>query len=396
MSNINTAVQPTKVQRKKKTFPVIARCEGVEPCEMDNVVAEPSIADTLLNIIQSKPQIKSPPIRKKKAITVADVVGGVVNDAPAKKQTKKKNTQPEPVLENNESLPIVESIEPPLAQTVEPVPKVVKKRTPKKKAETIAQPIPEPILENNERLVDDSIEQPLAVEPVAQTAEPAPKVVKKRTPKKKIETLEPTIPEPILENIESLPIVESIEQPLAVEQPLAQTAEPAPKVVKKRTPKKKIETIEQPIIQPILENIESLPAIESIEQPVVHEPQQTMEWFDQQAKQIEMKREPILATFHEHSRELSEEMYHINQTAFTIEQHHEHTPNTRTYNMVNDIISNTLETTLEDDYSHEIMVESLEFNGKLYWIDTEQNVLDKDSFEHVGIYKHDTATIVFY
>jgi hypothetical protein len=121
-----------------------------------------------------------------------------------------------------------------------------------------------------------------------------------------------------------------------------------------------------------------------------------MEWFDQQSKQIEMKREPILATFHEHSRELSEEMYQINQTAFTIEQHHEHTPNTQTYNMVNDIISNTLETTLEDDYSHEIMVESLEFNGKLYWIDTEQNVLDKDSFEHVGIYKHDTATIVFY
>ena len=63
------------------------------------------------------------------------------------------------------------------------------------------------------------------------------------------------------------------------------------------------------------------------------------------------------------------------------------------YDGLSNIISNTLE---NEDYSDEIMVETLEFNGQTYWIDAHHNVLDKETFAHIGLYKPETATIVFY
>jgi hypothetical protein len=722
MSSINTiAIETTPVvlavatkpkpvvQRKKKTFPVVARCEGVE----DESIPEPSIADTLLNIIQTKPDIKAPApaIRKKKAISVADVIGSVIDaPKPVKKTTKKDKTPdavapaptsvevaipvqteilgepssetvvPEPapkaikkrapkkkaevviqgpVLENVESTlennqiqeplgenaetvvpepapkvvkkrapkkkaevviqgPVLENVESlennqiqeplgEIAQTVvvvpEPAPKVVKKRAPKKKAEVVIQG---PVLENIESLENNQIQEPLGenAETVVVVPEPAPKVVKKRAPKKKAEVV---IPEPVLENIESTLENNQIQEPLGenaetvvpepapkaikkrapkkkaevviqgpvlenveslennqIQEPLGEIAqtvvvvpEPAPKVVKKRAPKKKAEVvipgpvlenieslennqIQEPlgeIAQTVLENIESLennqiqetlgeiaeqlpiqvvpepapkvvkkrapkkkaevvipgPVLENIEstlennqiqeplgenaetvvvpepapkaikkrapkkkvevvipQPVLEniesntfdlttiqdalgeiafsydgkpstasintlDTKNPMEWFDEQAKQIDLRREPILNTFFVPVPELDEELYQLNtntlyNNSFAYEDKSSTTalltatlsiPQTPTlvlaeqpiYDGLSNIIANTLE---NEDYSDEIMVETLEFNGQTYWIDAHHNVLDKETFAHIGLYKPETATIVFY
>jgi len=519
MSSINTiAIETTPVvlavatkpkpvvQRKKKTFPVVARCEGVE----DESIPEPSIADTLLNIIQTKPDIKAPApaIRKKKAISVADVIGSVIDaPKPVKKTTKKDKTPdavapaptsvevaipvqteilgepssetvvPEPapkaikkrapkkkaevviqgpVLENVESTLENNQIQEPLgenAETVvpEPAPKVVKKRAPKKKAEVVIQG---PVLENVESLENNQIQEPLGeiaqtvlenIEslennqiqetlgeiaeqlPIQVVPEPAPKVVKKRAPKKKAEVV---IPGPVLENIESTLENNQIQEPLGENAETVVVPEPAPKAIKKRAPKKKVEVV---IPQPVLENIESntfdlttiqdalgeiafsydgKPSTASINTLDTKNP---MEWFDEQAKQIDLRREPILNTFFVPVPELDEELYQLNtntlyNNSFAYEDKSSTTalltatlsiPQTPTlvlaeqpiYDGLSNIIANTLE---NEDYSDEIMVETLEFNGQTYWIDAHHNVLDKETFAHIGLYKPETATIVFY
>ena len=60
-----------------------------------------------------------------------------------------------------------------------------------------------------------------------------------------------------------------------------------------------------------------------------------------------------------------------------------------------DIIARTLEND-EDDYSEQIMVETFEFNGQTYWIDEENRILDKHTFQHIGQYDDATAAIMFY
>jgi len=513
------------VQRKKKTFPVVARCEGaelesaktlelrtnvrvrgitVEDLSSQVIVIEPSIADTLLNIIQTKPDIKAPAIRKKKPISVADVIGSV-NDAPkpAKKPTKndkkRENMPPidvegailvqpevlveivqpatvvpkavkkrapkkkaevvitEPVLENIESTLENIQIQEPLGEIVQQkplveivqqetvIPKVVKKRAPKKKAEVV---ITEPVLENIESTLENiQIQEPLGE--IVQPATVVPKVVKKRAPKKKAEVV---ITEPVLENIEST--LENIQ----IQEPLGEIIQPAtvvPKVVKKRAPKKKAEVV---ITEPVLENIESntfnLATIQDAlgEIAITCEDKSStaslnaldtknpMEWFDEQAKQIDLRREPILNTFYVPLPELDEELYQLNTLSyedksssdnprtptfvpnsgvlantlynnrFAYEEksstaslmphssvreiaHVEEYPVQPIYDGLSNIIANTLE---NEDYSDEIMVESLEFNGQTYWIDAQHNVLNKDTFDHIGVYKPETATIAFY
>ena len=70
-------------------------------------------------------------------------------------------------------------------------------------------------------------------------------------------------------------------------------------------------------------------------------------------------------------------------------------PEPNIYGELGEIISNNLENENED-YSNEIMVESLEFNGQMYWIDVSHNVLDKDTFEHIGVYRPETHSVIFY
>jgi hypothetical protein len=134
-----------------------------------------------------------------------------------------------------------------------------------------------------------------------------------------------------------------------------------------------------------------------------------MEWFDEQAREVQLRREPILATFAETSQELCysrrnddrsfvgelvEEIYEattIKQNP--IEQEQDKTPYGN-LQPIADIIATTLEN--EDDYSEQIMVETFEFDGQLYWIDAENRLLDKNTFQHIGQYDDSTATIAFY
>ena len=391
------------VQRKKKTFPVVARCEGaelesartlelqsnvrvrgitVEDLSSQVIVIEPSIADTLLNIIQTKPDIKAPAIRKKKPISVADVIGSV-NDAPkpAKKTTKndKKRENMPPIDVEGAIIVQPEVLVEPASATV--VPKAVKKRAPKKKAEVV---ITEPVLENIESTLENiQIQEPLGEiiqqEPLGEIVQPAtviPKVVKKRAPKKKAEVV---ITEPVLENIES-------------------------------------NTFNLAIIQDALGEIAITCEDKSSTDPLnALDTKNPMEWFDEQAKQIDLRREPILNTFYVPLPELDEELYQLNTNTlynnrFAYEEksstaslmphssvreiaHVEEYPGQPIYDGLSNIIANTLE---NEDYSDEIMVESLEFNGQTYWIDAQHNVLNKDTFDHIGVYKPETATIAFY
>ena len=334
------------VQRKKKTFPVVARCEGaelesartlelqsnvrvrgitVEDLSSQVIVIEPSIADTLLNIIQTKPDIKAPAIRKKKPISVADVIGSV-NDAP---KPAKKTTKNDKKRENMPPIDVEGAI--------------------------IVQP-------------------EVLVEPASATV--VPKAVKKRAPKKKAEVV---ITEPVLENIES-------------------------------------NTFNLAIIQDALGEIAITCEDKSSTDPLnALDTKNPMEWFDEQAKQIDLRREPILNTFYVPLPELDEELYQLNTNTlynnrFAYEEksstaslmphssvreiaHVEEYPGQPIYDGLSNIIANTLE---NEDYSDEIMVESLEFNGQTYWIDAQHNVLNKDTFDHIGVYKPETATIAFY
>ena len=201
----------------------------------------------------------------------------------------------------------------------------------------------------------------------------------------------------------------------------------APKAPKKRAPKKKAEVVvaeQTVVVEQNIKNIES--PMESVPENTLemNKEDNGMEWFDEQAREVQLRREPILATFAETSQELVEEIYEattikqnpIEQEQFTYEtpsvvssgiaQFTYETPNgvssgiaqdkTPYGNLqpIADIIATTLEN--EDDYSEQIMVETFEFDGQLYWIDAENRLLDKNTFQHIGQYDDSTATISFY
>jgi hypothetical protein len=191
-----------------------------------------------------------------------------------------------------------------------------------------------------------------------------------------------------------------------------------PKAPKKRAPKKKTEVViaeQTGIVESKIENIES--PMESVVQENTLEMMKEdngMEWFDEQAKEVQIRREPILATFAQTSQELVEEIYEAttNQNNPIEKEDIAHQFTYETPNVVStgipqdstpygnlqpiaDIIADTLEND-EDDYSEQIMVETFEFNGQLYWIDAENRVLDKNTFQHIGQYDDSIAAISFY
>jgi hypothetical protein len=571
MSSSNTIVEsvgfavavaapvPTKVvQRKKKTVQVITKYEESSEVAQttDAAAAEPTIAESLIGIMQTKPLIKTPNHKKKNA-TVADIVAPKVP-----KQNKKKNVESPlqvdgPVAENTlevvSDVPIevvaetsapkvvkkrapkkkaeVEVVAP--AQTLgeegvvsdvpievaaaeASAPKVVKKRAPKKKGEVVPAVIvesnmdniesQEPVSENTlevgsqevapvvpievaaapkapkkrapkkkvevevvapaQTLGEEGVVSDLPIEVIAAEAS-APKVVKKRAPKKKVEVVVPVIPEPNMNNIESLfenmnleevaPIV--AENTLEVAPVVSIEVAAAPKVVKKRAPKKKVEVevvapaqtlgeegvvsdvpievaaapkapkkrapkkkvdvVPAVIVEPNMDNIESLFENMNLEEvaPIVAEntleevatetetetETNGMEWFDEQAKLIQLRREPILATFMETPQELVEEMYeatvnhrntHVNVIPFDDESPVEDTEPYGNLQSIANIISETLEN--DDEYTEQIMVETFEFNGQTYWIDTENRVLNHETFEHIGNYDDTNAVLIYF
>jgi hypothetical protein len=283
-------------QRKKKTYPVVfVRDE-------ESRETQPSIADTLIEIIQANPDIKAP-IRKKKAdITVADVVGAGAPSAAPKKKTIKKNTNnTQPVLENIESRPTdeptpetvpandaIEVVAEPIANPIAEVPKPKQKRVNKKKNEPTSQivleniesrPTDEPTLETIP--ANDAIE--ITAEPIVNPIAEVPKPKQKRVNKKKNETNT----QPVLENIESRPTDEPTPEPAPANSAIEVTAEPTivnpiaevPKPKQKRVNKKKNETTPQPVLEniesrptdePTPENIPANSAIEVVAEPIVN------------------------------------------------------------------------------------------------------------------------------
>jgi len=367
----------------------------------------------------------------------------VAVEAPAPKVVKKRAPKKKveapvvPIVETNmdnieslfENMAIAEesvlqnALEQPIEVVAEaPAPKVVKKRAPKKKVEAPVVPIVDPNMDNIEshaNITENTLEIATVVPTVVAEA-PAPKVVKKRAPKKKVEAPVVPIVETNMDNIESLfenmTIAEESVPQNALEQPITVVAEaPAPKVAKKRAPKKKVEAPVVPIVETIIENIESLPETQiQVDEPIIenienheeticlpvsfdgvlaisnnndNEPN-GMEWFDEQAKQIALRREPILATFAETPQELVEELYEATLTQHTHHHQNTHIDHAEPYGNLQpiaDIISQTLEN--EDEYTEQIMVETFEINGKMYWIDAENRLLDYETFEHIANYE---------
>jgi hypothetical protein len=160
-------------------------------------------AETLIGIMQTKPIIQTPKHKKKNA-TVADIVAPKIPKQNKKKNIKSPETQTqvdEPIAENTLEVVVDVPIE-----VVAPAPKVPKKRAPKKKVEVPVTTSVEPNMDNIESLfgnmtiqVDETI-----IENTLEVVAPAPKVPKKRAPKKKVEVPVTIIVEPNMDNIESL------------------------------------------------------------------------------------------------------------------------------------------------------------------------------------------------
>jgi hypothetical protein len=394
-----------RAPKKKVEAVVVAEQPGIVESDIENIE---SPVEAVVSVEAAKVPKKRAPKKKPEVVVpeqtviieqnieniespVEAVVSVEVPKAPKKRAPKKKPevviAEQPVIIEQN-----IENIESPVEVVVSvEVPKAPKKRAPKKKVEavTVAEVviaeqtgIVESDIENIESLIGNmTLEEVPPVVPIE-----VPKAPKKRAPKKKVEAVvvaeQTGIVESNIENIES-PIV-SVE---------------AAKVPKKRAPKKKVEVIvpeQTTIVESKIENIES-----PIEESVV--PENTleminedngMEWFNEQAKEVQIRREPILATFAEPCQELVEEIY---ETTYTQINHTAKEDSTPYGNLqpIADIIEDTLEND-EDDYSEQIMVETFEFNGQTYWIDEENRVLDKDTFQHIGQYDDSTAAISFY
>ena len=271
-------------------------------------------------------------------------------------------------------------------------PKAPKKRVSKKKTEVVIAEqtgIVESKIENIESPIETVPENTLEVVPVE-----VPKAPKKRVTKKKTEVViaeQTGIIESKIENIES-PIETVPENTLEV------VPVEVPKAPKKRVTKKKTEVViaeQTGIIESKIENIES--PMESVVQEntlEINKEDNGMEWFDEQAKEVQIRREPILATFAEPCQELVEEIYEATTNQNNPIEKEDSTPYGN-LQPIADIIADTLEYD-EDDYSEQIMVETFEFNGQTYWIDEENRVLDKNTFQHIGQYDDSIAAISFY
>ena len=377
---------PKKRVSKKKAEVVIPEQTGIVESNIDNIESPmESVQENTLEVVQTKAPKKR--VSKKKAEVVIPEQTGIV----------------ESNIENIESLFG--------NMTLEEVPAVVpieapKKRVSKKKAEVV---IPEQtgIVEQNIDNIESLVEAVVSVE-----VPKAPKAPKKRAPKKKAEVV---IPEQTVVYEQNIDNIESLFGNMTLEEVPAAVPIEVPKAPKKRVSKKKAEVVipEQTVVyEQNIENIES--PMESVQENTLemNKEDNGMEWFNEQVREVQIRREPILATFAETSQELVDEIYE----ATTIKQFTYETPNvvstgiaqmnpieeedkkTTLYGNLQpiaDIIEDTLENE-DDDYSEQIMVETFEFDGQLYWIDEENRVLDKQTFQHIGQYDDSTAAIMFY
>jgi len=367
---------------------VVYERTGIIAQNIENIESpiETVVPENTLEVVPAKAPKKRAPKKKVEPVVVVPEQTGIVES----------NIDNIESLFGNMTLEEVPTVVP--ENTLEVVPaKAPKKRAPKKKAEVV---VPEQtvvyeqtgIIESNIENIESPIE---AVVPENTLEVVQTKVPKKRVSKKKAEVViaeQTGIVESNIENIESLfgnMTLEGVPAVVPVE---------VPKAPKKRAPKKKTEVViaeQTGIVESKIENIES--PMESVVQENTLEMMKEdngMEWFDEQAKEVQIRREPILATFAQTSQELVEEIYEATTNQNNPIEKEDSTPYGN-LQPIADIIADTLEND-EDDYSEQIMVETFEFNGQLYWIDAENRVLDKNTFQHIGQYDDSIAAISFY
>ena len=391
---------PKKRAPKKKV-----EAEVVAPAQ--TLGEEGVVSDVPIEVVAeaSAPKVVKKRAPKKKVEVVPTVIPESNMDNIESQETVSENTLE---VGSQEVAPVV-----PIEVAAEAsAPKAPKKRAPKKKAEV-------EVVATTQTLGEEGVVSDVHIEVVAEAS--APKVVKKRAPKKKVEVVPTVIPEPNMDNIESQETVsentlEVGSQEVASVVPIEVVAEAsATKAPKKRAPKKKAEVAVPVIVESNMDNIESLfdnmnleevapiVAENTLEEVATETETNGMEWFDEQAKQIQLRREPILATFAETPQELVEEMYeatvnhrntHVNVIPIDDEDEVEDTEPYGNLQPIANIISETLEN--DDEYTEQIMVETFEFNGQTYWIDTENRVLDHETFEHIGNYDDTSAVLIYF
>jgi hypothetical protein len=153
--------------------------------------------------------------------------------------------------------------------------------------------------------------------------------------------------------------------------------------------------------------------------PAINNALDSLFWISQREEHIQLTREPILATFQDINAELQEELY-LNQD-LELSNKYESLIDTSLENAhalqpIDSIIANTLENSYitfdnrpeepttpriisgddshaDDDYNEIVMVESLMFNGELYFVDAENRLLNKDTFAHIGQYYPENQSI---
>ena len=113
-------------------------------------------------------------------------------------------------------------------------------------------------------------------------------------------------------------------------------------------------------------------------------------WVDQQYRNIQTHREPILNTFAEVSSELTEEVYQAIQN-------HKDIPKIQISNdiePIDNIVSSTLENDdIDDNYTEQIMLESFTFADQKYMIDPDNRIFDYNTLLHIGQYDDNKCVI---
>ena len=247
--------------------------------------------------------------------------------------------------------------------------------------------------------------------PISGLAE-APKAPKKRAPKKKAEVAIPTIVESNIVNIESQ--VESEPESQDVDGVVVDTnvdsqmddIQASFSGMNVRSPERGTSVGLRGITG------DGLPS-----KVIIDSADDSTSWVDQQYRNIQTHREPILNTFAEVSSELTEEVYQAIQNHKDIPNNLRGQPlecaagyssNTSRFasgvlhkiqisndiEPIDNIVSSTLENdNIDDDYTEQIMLESFTFADQKYMIDPDNRIFDYNTLLHIGQYDDNKCVI---
>jgi len=314
-------------------------------------------------------------------------------------------------------------IEEPIAPIIAAEPKAKAKRAPKRKTDLGKTESPNT---NNVETPDNAIEIPIG-EQAAPIGTNEPKAKAKRVYKRKTDLGKNESPK--TNNVENVETPDNaIEIPIG--EPIVPIIAAEPKAKAKRAPKKKTELAKTE--SPKTENVENVETPENTNEipqpsvlgeipiitPAINNALDSLFWISQREEHIQLTREPILATFQDINAELQEELY-LNQDLELSNKYESldtSLENAHALQPIDSIIANTLENSYitfdnrpeepttpriisgddshaDDDYNEIVMVESLMFNGELYFVDTENRLLNKETFAHIGQYYPESQSI---